>query len=171
MTQRDKDETEAPETFAMPDNSPGFLLAERACHHALARKAEDVVILDLRGISDVCDFFVLASGQADVQVRAIAEAVRRGLSKVGQKPVGSEGEAQGRWILLDYVDVVVHVLKPQVREYYQLERLWADARSLVVAPEHLASEGFRQRHPELATSAPATRDEGPAGDDPPSATG
>jgi ribosome-associated protein len=151
MTQEHDADNEAAEAFAMPDDSPGFLLAERACYHVLSRKGEDVVILDLRGLSDICDFFVLASGQADVQVRAIAAAVRDGLLEAGQKPVGSEGEGPGRWILLDYVDVVVHALKPEVREYYQLERLWADARTLVVDPDHLRSEDFRRRHPDLHT--------------------
>lgn len=154
MTQDRDPETTAP-VFEVPDDSPGFLLAERACYHLLARKAEDVVILDLRGLSDVCDFFVLGSGQADVQVKAMAAAVRDGLQRVGQKPVGSEGEGPGRWILLDYVDVVVHALKPQVRDYYQLERLWADARTLPVDPDHLRSEGFLRRHPDLATPGPA----------------
>jgi len=141
---------------SLPDASPGFALAERAAWHALERMAEDVLVLDLRGLSDVCDFFVLATGQADVQVRAIARAVREGLLAAGQDPVGSEGEADGRWILLDYVDVVVHVLKADVREYYQLERLWADARTLVVDAAHGASPGFANRHPDLAPpSGPA----------------
>ena len=153
MTQENETEKTAP-VFEMPDDSPGFLLAERACYHVLERKGEDMVILDLRGLSDVCDFFVVASGMADVQVRAIASSVREGLLNVGQKPSGSEGEGPGRWILLDYVDVVVHVLKPEVRDYYQLERLWADARSLVIDEEHLRSEAFGRRHPDLAIANP-----------------
>jgi ribosome-associated protein len=156
---RENDDAATAPIYAMPDDSPGFGLAERACYHLLSRRAEDVVILDLRGLSDVCDFFVLASGQADVQVKAMASAVRRGLSKVGQKPVGSEGEGQGRWVLLDFVDVVVHALKPEVREYYQLERLWSDARAFPVAEEHLASEGFRRRQPDLADTSPAPGDD------------
>jgi ribosome-associated protein len=137
----------------MPDDSPAFLLAERAAYHLLALKAEDVVILDLRGLSDVCDFFVLASGLADVQVRAAARAVRDGLVAVGQKPAGTEGETEGRWALLDYVDVVVHVLKPAVRQYYQLERLWGDAAALAIDEDHLNCEGFRRRHPDLSPSS------------------
>jgi ribosome-associated protein len=146
---RDGGETR-PAAPVMPDASPGFLLAERAAYHLLALKGEDVVILDLRGLSDVCDFFVLASGRADVQVKAMARAVRNGLVVVGQKAVGSEGEADGRWALLDFVDVVVHVFRVEVREYYQLERLWGDAGVLVVTTEHLAGEDFRRRHPDLA---------------------
>jgi ribosome-associated protein len=165
MTQdkpHDADEKTTEPKPVMPDESPGFLLAERAAWHAIELKGEDVVILDLRGLSDVCDFFVLASGQADVQIKAMARTVRDGLLKVQQRVVGSEGEADGRWILLDFVDVVVHLLKTEVREYYQLERLWADAAALVVDHAHLASEGFRHRHPDLAPPgtppAPAATD-------------
>jgi ribosome-associated protein len=147
MTQENPQQPES--GHQMPDDSPGFRLAERAAAHARDRQGEDVVILDLRGLSDVCDFFVLACGQADVQVRAIARAIREGLQQAGESPAGSEGEGDGRWILLDYVDVVVHVLKPQIRDYYQLERLWADARTLVVDRAHLASDGFARRHPDL----------------------
>ncbi len=116
----------------MPDESDGFRLAQRAAHALLALKGEDVVILDLRGLSDVCDFFVIASGSADVQVKAMARAVRNSLVEIGQKAVGSEGEADGRWALLDFVDVVVHIFRHEVRQYYQLERLWGDAGVLPV---------------------------------------
>jgi ribosome-associated protein len=149
MTQDQNPEAGAP-TPEIPDGSRGFALAERVAWFAMERKGEDVVILDLRGLSDVCDFFVLATGQADVQVRAIARAVRDGLAAAGEDPVGSEGESDGRWVLLDYVDVIVHVLKPEVRDYYQLERLWADARTLIVDAALLQSEGFAARHPDLA---------------------
>jgi ribosome-associated protein len=133
----------------MPDDSPGFALAERAAYHALEKLAQDVVILDLRGLSDVCDFFVVASGQADVQVIAIARAVTDGLRGAGQSPVGIEGTDSGRWALVDYFDVVIHVFRPEVRDYYQIERLWDDAGVLPVPPSYLATEGFRERHPDL----------------------
>ena len=150
MTQEQNNDTNESVTWKMPDDSAGFLLAERAAWHVLELKGDDVAIIDLRGLSDVCDFFVLASGRADVQVRAIARNVRDGLVAVDQRPSGTEGESEGRWVLLDYVDVVIHVLKPEVREYYQLERLWAAAPVLVVDQEHLRSEGFCRRHPNLA---------------------
>lgn len=140
----------APAPPEMPDGSAAFLLAERAAYHLLAMQAEDVVLLDLRGLSDVCDFFVLGSGRADVQVKAMAREVRDGLLGAGQKPVGYEGEGDGRWVLIDYIDVVVHALKPAVREYYQLERLWSDAGVLAIDREHVTGEGFRRRHPDLA---------------------
>jgi len=142
----------------MPDASAGFALAELAAYYALEKKAEAVVLLDLRGLSDVCDFFVIATGHADVQVKAIARAVAVGLHRAGQDPVGSEGLESGRWALLDYVDVVVHVFRPEVRDYYQLERLWDDAPSLAITPDHLRGEGFRARHGELPPSPDAARE-------------
>jgi len=146
-------------TTLMPDDSEGFRLAERAAYCLLTLKAEDVVILDLRNLSDVCDFFVLGSGAADVQVKAMAKRVRDGLFEVGQKPVGYEGESEGRWILLDFVDVVVHALKPEVREYYQLERLWGDAGVMPVGEDHLDDAGFKERHPDLAPDSADSVDE------------
>jgi ribosome-associated protein len=139
-----------PTVTVMPDDSVGFRLAERAAYHLFALKGEDIVILDLRGLSDVCDFFVLASGQADTQVKAMARAARTGLAAVGQKAIGSEGEAEGRWALLDFVDVVVHIFRHEVRQYYQLERLWGDAGALTFTIGHLTGEDFRRRHPDLA---------------------
>jgi ribosome-associated protein len=147
-----------PARFAMPDDSSGFALAERAAYFALVKKAEDVVILDLRGLSDVCDFFVVASGQADVQVRAIARAVTDGLREADQTPVGVEGTESGRWALIDYFDVVVHVFRPEVRDYYQIERLWDDAGVLAIPPEYVATAGFRDRHADLPPPPAAAMD-------------
>jgi ribosome-associated protein len=102
-----------------------------ACTSALAaseKKAEDVLVLDLHGLSDACDFFVIASGRSDTQVRGIAEHVIDTLEQGGTgSPWHVEGMAAGRWVLLDYIDFVVHVFHHEVREYYQLERLWGDA--------------------------------------------
>jgi len=94
---------------------------------ALERKASDVVVLDLRGISTATDYFVIASGTSDVQVKAIADHVRDELKKDSVRPEHLEGLRGGRWVLMDYVDFVVHVFHPQAREFYQLEWLWGDA--------------------------------------------
>jgi len=99
----------------------------RAGRLALERKASDVVALDLRGISSATDYFVLASGTSDVQVKAIAEHILDELRGEGEKPQHVEGLESGRWVLLDYVDMVVHVFHPQARSFYQLESLWGDA--------------------------------------------
>ena len=99
----------------------------RAVELAHERKAYDVVALDLRGISSATDFFVLATGNSDVQVKAIAEHVSEELRVEGARPNHVEGLRGGRWVLLDYIDFVVHVFHPQAREFYQLENLWGDA--------------------------------------------
>lgn len=94
---------------------------------ALERKAQDVIILDLRGISTATDHFVIASGTSDIQVKAIADHILEDLRKEGVKPAHVEGLETGRWVLLDYIDFVVHVFHPQSRSFYQLEALWGDA--------------------------------------------
>jgi ribosome-associated protein len=107
-------------------------LAVRAAHLALDRKANDVVVLGLARVTDVTDFFVIASGTSDTHVRAIAEHVIEELKKEGTPVHHVEGLAQGRWVLLDYVDFVVHVFHPALRQFYQLERLWSDAELVPV---------------------------------------
>jgi ribosome-associated protein len=99
----------------------------RAVELAQERKAHEVVVLDLRGISSATDHFVLASGRSDVQVKAIAEHVSEEMKKEGHRPDHIEGLQGGRWVLLDYIDLVVHVFHPQARSFYQLENLWGDA--------------------------------------------
>ena len=97
------------------------------------RQVGDVVILDLRELSGVCDYFVLATGHSEIQVKAIAEAVADRLGEQGMRPWHSEGFEARRWILLDYVDFVVHVFHAKAREYYLLDKLWGDAAREIVA--------------------------------------
>lgn len=99
----------------------------RAGELALERKAQDVVALDLRGINTATDFFVLASGTSDIQVKAVADHIVDELRKEGHRADHVEGMGGGRWVLLDYIDFVVHVFHTQSREFYQLETLWGDA--------------------------------------------
>jgi ribosome-associated protein len=107
----------------------------RAGELALERKAHEVVALDLRGISGATDAFLLASGTSDIQVRAVAEHIVDELKKEGVRPDHVEGMEGGRWVLLDYIDFVVHVFHPQARQFYQLETLWGDAPSLLFEDE------------------------------------
>jgi len=95
---------------------------------ALSKKAENIISLDLRGLTGTCDFFVICEGATDVHVKAIADAILEGMEEVGERVWHVEGYEAKRWILLDYVDVVVHVFDPETRDYYQLERLWGDAK-------------------------------------------
>jgi ribosome-associated protein len=101
--------------------------AVAAARSASAKQAEGVAILDVHGLIVITDYFVIASGETDRQVRTIVEEVEKALRDLGRKPVRREGETEGRWVLLDYVDVVVHVFADEEREYYDLERLWRDA--------------------------------------------
>ena len=99
----------------------------RAARLTLERKASDVVVLDLRGISSATDYFLLATGTSDTQVRSISDHVTRELRKEGTRPAHTEGGREARWVLIDYIDFVVHVFHPDVRSFYQLEALWGDA--------------------------------------------
>ena len=98
-------------------------------------KAVDLVVLDLSPVSDATDYFLIASGTSDTHVRALAEHVTQALSKAGCRVHHVEGLAGGRWVLLDFIDFVVHVFHPTLREFYQLERLWADATPVSAVPD------------------------------------
>lgn len=99
------------------------------------RKAKDVIVLDLRGISSATDFFLIATGTSDTHVASIADHVVEENRGSGLRPVNVEGARGGRWILVDYFDFVVHVFHPAAREFYQLEHLWGDAPAHVLDPE------------------------------------
>ena len=101
--------------------------AQLCAEFAADRRAEDIIILDLRELSAVADFFVLASASADVQLRAIADRIVEGLNESGERVWNKEGYENGEWIVLDYVDVVCHLFLKERRDFYQLERLWGDA--------------------------------------------
>ncbi len=103
-------------------------LAVAAARAAASKQARDVVILDVRELIVITDYFLIASGTSDRQVRTIADEVERRLREEHSvKPYRREGATEGRWVLLDYVDFVVHVFQKADREYYDLERLWSDA--------------------------------------------
>ncbi|MFN0178150.1 MAG: ribosome silencing factor [Gemmatimonadales bacterium] len=98
------------------------------------RKARDIVALDLRGLSNATDYFIVASGTSDAHVRGIANLVLDRLAEIGMKAHHVEGLTTGRWALLDFVDFVVHLFHPEARAFYQLERLWSDAPELAYTP-------------------------------------
>jgi len=109
--------------------------AQRAAALCLDLKANDVVVLNLAGVSDMTDCFVIASGTSDTHVRSLGEHLLEELKKEGQRAHHVEGLQQGRWVLLDYVDFVVHLFHPTLREFYQLERLWGDATVVPITQE------------------------------------
>ncbi len=102
-------------------------LARRLADLTLEKKASDVKIFDLRRITNVADFFVVCSADSDVQVKAISNHLIETMSEENMKPWHVEGLQKRQWVLLDFVDVVVHVFLPEVRDFYGLERLWGDA--------------------------------------------
>jgi ribosome-associated protein len=95
-------------------------------------RAVQPVVLDLRGLTDATDFFVIASGTSDAHVRGIADSVIEKLDRRGHRTHHVEGLNGGRWVLLDFVDFVVHLFHPETRSFYQLERLWGDAPELLI---------------------------------------
>ena len=107
--------------------------AVRAARAALAKKATDVVILDLRKVTEFTDYFVLASAANQRQMVAIADAVMETLREQGLRPAHIEGYPKQEWILLDYSDFVVHLFTPRTRAFYDLERLWGGAARIEVA--------------------------------------
>lgn len=93
----------------------------------MEKKAGEVKILDLRKLTDVADYFVICSGEVDVQIKSIADSISEGLKNNGVKLWHLEGYSALNWVLLDYVTVVVHIFKEETRKYYSLEKLWGDA--------------------------------------------
>lgn len=102
-------------------------IAKKLVELVLSKKAEDVLMLDLRKITTMADFFIICTGKSEVQVKAIADAVLEGARKEKINVYHVEGLEARTWVLVDFVDVVVHIFQPKVRDYYQLERLWRDA--------------------------------------------
>lgn len=106
--------------------------AQRAAALCADFKANDVVLLDLTRVSDMTDFFIIASGTSDTHVRSCAEHVIEQMRRLGHRAHHVEGLSQGRWVLVDFVDFVVHIFHPALRSFYQLERLWSDAESVAM---------------------------------------
>ncbi len=126
MTNSDVKKVEDQESAALREPSSREV-AIAAAEAAVSKQAEDVVILDVGSIIAIADSFVICTAGTPRQVRAVVDAVEDALRRLGRKPVRREGEPEGGWWLLDYIDVVVHVFDAERRDYYELERLWKDA--------------------------------------------
>ena len=118
-------EPAAPAPAREPDE--GQARALLAVQAGLDKKAGDPVVLDVRGLSGVADYFVVLSADSERQAAAVADAVDERLEAAGASRLGAEGRSGGSWVLLDFGDVVVHVMEPETRRFYDLEGLWADA--------------------------------------------
>ncbi|KPV38974.1 ribosome silencing factor [Alicyclobacillus ferrooxydans] len=102
-------------------------LATEAANAAADKKAKDIKILDISGLTPIADCFVICSANSSTQVDAVARAVEEKLASLGVSCKAREGLTEARWVLLDFGDLVVHVFRPEEREFYNLERLWGDA--------------------------------------------
>lgn len=124
------------------------------CHElADNKKAEKTVILDVRKISSVTDFFVLVSGSSEPHIRAIISEIRGSLAEDhGIRPASVDGEHPTAWQVLDYFDVIIHVMKPDVRERYDIEGLWGDARR--IDPKNPPTEEKKTKKPAVKKAAP-----------------
>ena len=101
----------------------------------MGKKATDIVVLDVRGLTSIADFFIICSGSSNRQVMAIAEFIQIYLKKHGIKPLSVEGIKEGHWILLDYGHVIIHVFYEPLRNFYDLEGLWTDAKRITIQPQ------------------------------------
>lgn len=111
----------------------------RACAVAAAdKKAENPVLLDLRGVSGFTDFFLICSGTSEPQLKAISSSIRESIrEKFGQRPHAEDGYPASQWVVLDYGDVICHLFHGEKREFYDLENLWSDAKRIALDPENL----------------------------------
>lgn len=107
-------------------------LARRAVTVAEDKQANDIIMLDLRGLTPIADYFVLCTAESDRQIRAVVSAIDEELVKSGARNPRIEGSAETGWVLLDFSDVIVHIFSPEQREFYRLERLWKQAQPVVV---------------------------------------
>lgn len=103
-------------------------LAQRAAELAWEKKGNDIVILDVKKLTDVTDYFIIISGESELHVKALSDYLEEKLEQEQMEVWHREGYSNLNWVLLDYVDVVIHIFKDQTRQYYQLEKLWGDAR-------------------------------------------
>jgi ribosome-associated protein len=119
--------------------------ARRLAEAARERNAEDVVALEVGALTSFADAFVLATATSDRQARAVADAVTDAMAQAGQRPLGVEGYEEGRWILIDGGDVIVHVFVRDAREHYDLDRLWGDAPRIALPEAGAVARGMHAR--------------------------
>jgi ribosome-associated protein len=118
-------------TEPAPDQKEALAAARRAVELAADKKASDIVLLEVGALTTVADYFVICSGASERQLGAVADSVTEGLKKEGMPLVGREGGPGSHWLLLDFGAVIVHVMAPPERDYYQIERLWSQAPLLL----------------------------------------
>lgn len=116
---------------------------------ALEKKATDIVLLKMGGVVSYADYFLICGGRSDRQVRAIAQSIEEELKKLGHRTLGIEGVSQGKWVLLDYGDVIIHIFQESVRRFYDLEGLWIDAPRVDIENELVTKKGKKKEEKRL----------------------
>jgi len=106
-------------------------LARQIVNTIADKKGSDIILLDIRSISLLADYFVICSGESERQIQAIVDEITERMKKDGVRPLHIEGDTPSGWVLMDYGDVIVHIFAPAVRSYYELEKLWSDASMVV----------------------------------------
>ncbi|MBL7713814.1 MAG: ribosome silencing factor [Bdellovibrionales bacterium] len=129
MTSETETKTSSKKTTSEDPSQNRALECARA---AIDKRAENLKILDLTELSGFTDYFVLCNGSSDRQVKSISDAIDHAMTQAGAELVSIEGYSEGRWVLMDYGDVVIHIFLDALREYYALERLWADAPTVKI---------------------------------------
>lgn len=135
--------TESTETPSLQPEDPSKTKALLCAKAAIDKNAENTKVLDLNGRSSLSDFFIICSGTSDRQVQAIADSVSSKMRNAGYKILSSEGYTEGRWLLMDYGDVIVHIFLDALREYYDLEALWQDAPQVKIPSEYYGPAASR----------------------------
>ena len=118
-------------------------IAQLAAEAADSKKSFDILVLDLRGLTSIADYFVICSASNTTQVGAIADGIGHALAGEGIRPSHVEGGPEASWVLMDYIDVVVHIFDEQARSYYSLDRLWGDAPGIPLRPAAPAMKGLK----------------------------
>jgi ribosome-associated protein len=111
---------------------------------ALEKKAKNLVVLNVKKLSYLADYFLICSGGSDRQVQAISSSIEESMKKAGLRPAGIEGDRIGKWVLMDYYDIVIHVFLEPVREYYDIERLWSEAPRMDVPEDSTEVKALRR---------------------------
>lgn len=125
--------------MAKTKNVEALELADKAAAILFSKKVEEMVLLDLRGLSSLTDFYLICTCQNEAQMRAVLHHTYRMLSREGIKALRSEYHSGVRWAVLDYGDIIIHLFEKDTRNYYSLERLWADAKATRLKPEDYAT--------------------------------
>jgi ribosome-associated protein len=128
-------DTRGSETVVIEVDEVSLAKAFLSVQAAANKKAETIKILDLRGLSAFTDYFMICSGQSDRQVQAIADSICIELKEDGFEPISVEGYREGRWVVVDFGDLVIHVFHDALRDYYNIEELWYDAKRVPIPQE------------------------------------